>query len=434
MPSISFPGFGKGHTGKRNLNSLIAAFQFTRLKHDIGGWRQAIGEMEQAWFPHRVKAQRIYIDTVVNSHVHSCLERRYDLVLLKEYGLYAGEECDEKQTELLRAEWVTNLMKYALEADPFGYSLISLGDIVDNKFPNLTLVPRENISPDREQLCSIVYQVSGEQFNDPTNEIYNWCIWVNTPSDKGTSKCGYGLLYKVANLEIFLRNLLGSNANYNERYGQPMRHAKSTKLDGPEYDQLVAAVRDAGENSWVVTDPTDEIIFIEAKGGGAGQGFKTYDNFETRLEKKISNVFLGHPDALHSTAGKIGGNQDGDNSAVQQALEDLETKLCTRIENLFNDQVIPKLLAIGFPIQPGLKFRFKNDKEKEEIRKKQDESLQATATAVKTFSDAGYEVAEKWLQEHTGIEITKKQEPKPEQEEEKLDPKTAKNLAKIYGF
>lgn len=419
--------FGKGHTGKRSLNSLIAAFQFTRLKHDIRGWREALSEMEQGYYPHRVKAQRIFIDTVINPHVHACLERSRDLVLLKEYGLFSGDTCDEDQSKLLRADWTQNLMRYALEAREFGYSLISLGDMINNAFPHLTIVPRENVSPDREIVSPLVYQINGEKFNDPSSEFYNWCIWVTTPSDKGTSPCGYGLLYKIANLEIFLRNLLGSNANYNDKYGQPLRRAKTSKLEGKEYDELEAFLRDAGENGYIIHDHNDEVDFI-TPAAGQGQGFKTYDNFETRLEKKISKVILGHADALDSTPGKLGA-ADGLESAVAQALEDLETKLCTQIENLFNDQVIPKLIAIGFPIKQGLVFKFKNDKEKEEIREKQDKSLQATATAIKTLSDAGFEVSEKWLSDHTGIEITKKEAPEPPP----LDAQTQQRLKNIYN-
>lgn len=426
LPSVSF---SFGNKSKRAISSFISQFQFTRLKHDITMWRDALYEMENAYFPHRVKAQRVYIDTVINSHVHSCISRRIDLVLLKEFELVNGETCDDKATELLRSEWFTNLLRYSLEADLYGYSLIELGDIVDNSFPNLRVVPRENISPDREVLSRITYNISGEAFNDPTYELYPWVIWVNTPSDKGTSRCGYGLLYKVANLEIFLRNLLGSNANYNDRYGMPLRHAKTAKTEGDEYEKLVAAVRDAGENAWLVTDLQDEINFEVAQAGN-GQGFKTYENFEQRLEKKISKVLLGHADALDSTPGKLGGDQ-GEKSPVSQALEDLESSLATKMENLINDQVIPKLLTIGFPIAPGLRFRFKNDKEKEEIREKKDASLQATATAVKTFSDAGYEVDEKWLCEHTEIPLKKKEIPEPIKTG--LEEKTKQAIKNIYN-
>lgn len=420
LPTITW---GKS---KRSIRGLVSRFQFVRLKHDIEGWRGALSEMENAYYPHRVKAQRIYIDTVINPHVHACISRRADLLLLKEFELVNGETCDEEATKRLNSKWFTNLRRYALEADLFGYSLIELGDLVEDKFPNLTIVPRENISPDRETVSPLVYQISGEQFNDPSNQYYNWTIWVNTPSDKGTSICGYGLLYKIAHLEIYLRNLLGSNANYNDRYGQPIRHAKTSKTDGKEYDELVASVRDMGENGWIVTDLNDELELIQAQTGN-GAGFKTYENFEQRLEKKISKVLLGHSDALDSTPGKLGGQQDGKESAVAQALEDLESSLANNFENLMNDQVIPKLISIGYPINPSLKFRFKNDKEKEEIREKQDKSLQATATAVKTLSDAGFEVSEKWLQEHTGIDITKKKESEPT-----FDASVQKKLQNLY--
>ncbi len=425
----NFMSFG-GKRDSRRPSSYISPIQFVRLRQDIQSWREAISEAENAYYPHRVKLQRIYMDTVLNGHIHACLKRRNDLVMLKDFGFFSGETCDEETTERFRSKWFYEFMRYALEAKYFGYSLIELGNIINDEFPELGILRRENISPDRETLSSLVYMVSGENFNDPTNEFYDWCIWVPTPSDKGTSKCGYGLLYKVANYEILLKNLLGANANYNDRYGQPTRHAKTAKIDGPEYDKLLEAMRDMGENGWIITDLQDEIEFIAAQQGN-GAGFKTYDNFEKRLEQKISKVILGHADALDSTPGKLGAGQNGDESPVAQALEDIETVDARDIEYLVNDQLIPKLLKIGFPIPTGLKFKFKNDKEKEEIREKKDKSLQATATAVKTFSDAGYDVDETWLSEHTEIKLTKKK-PVDIEPKQPFDDKIKNRLNKTY--
>jgi len=160
-----FPGsFGSAPNkqgSRRFLSNYISRFQFTRLKHDSLSWKDALSEMEQGFYPHRVKAQRVYIDTVINPHVHSCITRMKDLVLLKEFGFYKGETIDEKTTELFKTEWFTNLMSYALETELFGYTLIELGDLQGNNFPNLRLLPRENISPDRETFSNITYQISG---------------------------------------------------------------------------------------------------------------------------------------------------------------------------------------------------------------------------------------------------------------------------------
>lgn len=412
--SYKFPNwanFGRGAVGKKSLRGHISPFQFSRFKHDIQGWKAAIDEMELGYYPQRIKAQRIYMDTVLNGHIESCLNRRYNLTLLKDFGFFRGETINQETTELFKTKWFYDLMKYALEARMFGYSLIEFGDIVNNSFPNLTIIPRENVSPDRKVVTSIIYQLQGEEFTDPKNPYYNWTLYVDTPSDRGTSPCGYGLLYKVANYEIFLRNILGQNANYNELFAQPLRWAKSAKMEGEEYEQLCQAMEEMGSQGWIVTDLTDEIQLLEAKGNG--QGYKTYADFEKRLEQKISKVLLGHADALDSIPGKLGGNQDGEVSPVAQALEDLETVESRFIEQLVNDQLIPKLIAIGFPIPEGLVFKFKNDKEKEEIRDKENANNKVVADIFKTIKDAGGKPDWAYFTERTGIQVTEAPEPEP---------------------
>src|SRR4051812_32189289 len=67
----------------RNLSNFITPVQLTRLKVDIAEWRRAISEAELAYLPHRVRMQRMYIDTILNGHVFGLMEARKDLTLLR---------------------------------------------------------------------------------------------------------------------------------------------------------------------------------------------------------------------------------------------------------------------------------------------------------------------------------------------------------------
>ena len=50
----------------KNLSSHISPIQFQRLRQDVLSWRDCIREAENAWYPHRVKMQQLYNDTVLN--------------------------------------------------------------------------------------------------------------------------------------------------------------------------------------------------------------------------------------------------------------------------------------------------------------------------------------------------------------------------------
>lgn len=391
----------------KNLDRYITPVQLNRIKQDIQSWREAIQEAELPFYPQRVKMQRLYQDVINDGHVFSAIERRKDLSLLKDFHIIdkSGKELEDL-TKLFKNKWFFDLMSYVLDARFFGYSLIGLGDIVDNKFPNLEVIRRHNVSPDRENLTAYVYALSGIAFNNPDNKdedgnsFYDWSIWVKTPSDIGVSPCGYGLLYKIAMYQIYIRNNIGWNADFVEMFAQPYRQAKTSKTEGPEYDQLENSMKNMGSSGYIITDPIDEISFIE--GNKSGRGHDSYDNFELRNVKVVNKLVFGHADALDSQTGKLGGED-----AAKAAVLETEKKDNRFFEYECNDQIIPKLRNIGFVIPEGTTFQFKNDREKEEQKNKEDDSNVKVATYVKTFKDAGIEVDPKFIEERTGIPVKK---------------------------
>jgi len=90
---------------------------------------------------------------------------------------------------------------------------------------------------------------------------------------------------------------------------------------------------------------------------------------------------------------------------------------------------LPKLRLLGFNIPLSDIFKFQNDSEIQEERKKEDEMNLVTATMAKTFSDAGYEVDEKYLSERTKMVIKKKEVVTPPI---KLDRNVQNKLDEMY--
>jgi len=401
---------------KKNLAGMIAPVQLQRIRQDVMSWREAIGEAENAWYPHRVKMQRLYVDTVLNGHVGACIERRKDLTQLRKFELTTPDGkvsedamlvfCDVVMKggdkTLTPKKWLSDFISYGLDSIFYGYTLISLGDVEEDSFKKITPIKRWNVSPDRMNVTNFTYSIGGTPFQD---EPYRpWHIYADTPNDIGTSPCGFGLLYKVGIYEIFLRNLLGFNGDFLEMYAQPYRVGKTMKTTEAERAELEKALRDMGSAGYAIIDPTDEIEFLETALGGTG--YKGYDNLEARCEKKISKLILGHADALDSTPGKLGSN-NGDDNPVHEALEDKQTKDGAYIENLINKELIPRMVELGFNIDPETKFSFKNDAEAAEIRMKEDESNLKTATLFKTIKDAGGSPDWEYFSKRTGIKTEK---------------------------
>jgi len=387
----------------RNLSNSISPVQLQRLRHDIAMWREAVGEAELAWFPQRVRMQRLYIDTVLNGHVFALMERRKDLTLLRDFTLTASNGAEsEAWTQYFRnQQWFQLFLEYALDALFFGYSLVALGDIKDSAFTNIQPVRRWNVSPDRENVTSLVYSLTGTPFLE---EPYaDWHIWVKTPSQNGTANCGYGLFYNIALYEIFLRNTLGFNADFVELYAMPYRVGKTTKTTEAERAELFEAIKNMGSAGFALIDPTDDISFLETRLGG--NGYQAYDNLEARCQKVISKIILGHADAADSVPGQLGNGGDRQNNPVVMAMMDKQTKDGRFIETLVNTQLLPKMRALGFTIPGNITFNFKNDGEKQALREREDASNKLTADIFQTITSAGGQPDWQYFTARTGIPV-----------------------------
>jgi hypothetical protein len=380
----------------------------------------------------------MFIDTVLNGHVDACMQRRKNLTLLKDFRIVnaAGTE-NEKLTKLFRKRWFSQYCSYVLDAQFYGYSLISLGDLVADEFPQLTTIRRFNVSPDRKNVTSYVYSLSGAQFLEEPYRLWN--VWVPTPTEIGVSLVGYGLLYKVAMYEIICRNTLGFNTDAAELYGMPVRVGKTQKTNEDERAVFEQSLAQMGSAGYILMDMMDELDLVESKGNG--QGFKIYESLESRCEKKISKILLGHADALDSVPGKLGAGQ-GEESPVQQALDDVATIdhrfLCDNI----NTELLPRLREMGIAIPEDHYFEIKNDAEKEEIRMREDDSNKKTAEIAQTMKNAGLQMDPAYFQERTGIPTSKMEIPEPlkpgaekeegEEESNKLSKKIKARLNELY--
>ncbi len=418
--AITILGYTFGRqVNDKNLNTFPAKVSVQRIRQDIATWRAAITEAEQEYYPFRVKMQTLFVDTALNGHVTACVEKRKNLTLLRELKF----DDNEQMEQMFKTQWFQDMINYCLDAIFYGYTLVGLGDIVNSSFPNLISCKRWYISPDRYNIASYMYNVYGANFNE--DPYKNWHIWCDTPSENGQSTCGYGLFYKVAMYEILCRNLIGFNSDAAEVYGMPIRWGKTNKTEESERSEFLSALVNMASNASVVTDLNDEIELIQNNAGSTG--YKIFEDLEKRCEAKISKVLLGHADALDSTPGKLGSEQNG---AATKALEEIASKDGRYIESIINGQILPKLKDLGFNIPNGV-AKFANDTELEELRTRVDASNKVTADIALTMSQAGLKMDAKYFEERTGIPtIDAPQTPIPTKEP--LSTKIKNKLDELY--
>lgn len=385
----------------KNLNSFTSRTGLNRIRQDVSTWRDAMREAEAGQFPHRVKMQRLFVDTVLNGHVSACIEKRKNLTLLRDIEVYNSDQSENEELEaLFETEWFRQFMSYALDAIFYGYSLISLGDIINGQYSKIDIIKRWYISPDRLNVTIHQYNLSGYEFLKPPYDL--WHVWCTTPSENGMSNVGYGLLYKVAVYEIINRAMLGFNADAAELYGQPIRVGTTTKTDEGERAEFASMLSQMGSSGWIVKDQLDSIEILQNTMGSTG--FNIYADLEKRNEAKISKIILGHADALDSTPGKLGSDANG---AAITALREIQTNDGKYIENIVNGLLIPKMRQVGFAIPEGVYFKFEDNEDQEAMELAELDKQKKLADITQVLKNSGYAVDPMWLAEELEIPLIK---------------------------
>ena len=425
-------GFPRGLPTPTSLSNYITPVQFQRLAHDIKMWREAIIEAELAWYPMRVRMQRMYMDVYESPIIKPFLLRWLELNLQRDWSIYqlkGGKriQSDDLTDQLNEQAWFADYFQYVMESQLFGYKLIELGDIVNDGFPNISFTRPENIRPDsrtydnnRQQpiVTSLIYMLDGVHIKeDPLLDMCNH--WIPTKTNRGVSSCGYGLLYNISLLEIHLRHVLEWNVDYVEMFGQPIKKGFTNKIGKARqaFEQFLAS---AGSNAYVLLDKGtgDDVSYEMAS--NAGTAWKSYDNLTERLEGVVSQILLGHTDAIKSVPGKLGGmqaaNKDGFNeSLVEQAMNAKQTTSGDFACRAINEIGAPRFRRLGKYVKSklienlipeGYKFGLLNDKEDAEIRRRRNASNQVESTVMLNLYNAGLKMSAEDASKYMGLSLS----------------------------
>ncbi len=411
---------GRGLVTPQHLSRSIAPIQFERWAADIQDWRSAMREMELAFFPFRTKAVRIYIDTWENVFVKSLVSRMKELVLQREPIIYQWKTVKGKRRKVVSNDlsqqlnsnfWFQEYRSLTLDAILWGFRLIELGELdtsSENIFPELTFTRPENIRIDLWRgalLTSIPYYIDGiEVQNDDV--IKMWNHYIPTKSNRGVSPCGYGMLYNISEYAIHLKHLLGWRLDFIENYGQPTRVGTTSK-QGNARKKFEQFLSNPSANQYVLLDrgTNDEFRLEQSQGAGNGTAWKSHGDAAAFLKRELSQLGLGHEDAMITTPGKVGANVTNNKDGFNESI--LETAINQK-QIIYSDFEISKLNEVSFPafrklakytgckmldfVPEGYVYGLSNDKEDQEVVRRFNSNMEAKGKWLLSFYNAGLQV------------------------------------------
>jgi hypothetical protein len=99
---------------KQSLTKYITPVQLYRMKFDVRSWREAVAEAELAYYPQRIKMQRMFLDTALNGHVKACVTKRKRLTTLRQHGFFSDTDT-LIETDIFKKKWFRKFLNMYLK-------------------------------------------------------------------------------------------------------------------------------------------------------------------------------------------------------------------------------------------------------------------------------------------------------------------------------
>lgn len=337
----------KSASEARSIIMALARTTDALTRKDLADWRAAWQLAINVDNPNRRRLYDIYSDVSVDMHLSGCIQQRSGYVLSRSFKLVDAKGSENTEAHhFFDQEWFDHLVDIILDTNYWGHSLIELGPLTTDGDGCLTLsdvylVPRRHVIPEFGRCVVNVGDDwrSGIDYRRPPYAAS--LIEVGHADD-------LGLFLKAAQATIPKKNALSFWDAFAEIFGMPMRVAKTATRDPKEWQRLQSMLQDAGSALSMITSADTDIQFVES---GKGDAYNVYDRRIDRANSEISKLIIGQTMTIEDGSSL---SQSQTHLQVFMNLVERDRKL---IRNVVNNQLIPRMVALGFPVA-ALRFEW----------------------------------------------------------------------------
>ena len=314
-------------------------------KRDLAEWRAAQQMAISVENPSRQRLYDIYRDVELDLHLSGCIGQLQGFIMGKSFKLTRPDGDDDPEAlRYFETAWFKQLIRYSLQARYWGHSLIELGNVVTREdglktFDGVELIPRKHVIPEFGRVTRDpgMSWESGIPYREPPYS--DWLIEVGARDD-------LGLYLKAATSTIPKKYALAFWDAFAEMFGLPIRIAKTASRSQKDIDELGTMMEKMGYKAWAVLPQEAE---IELKESARSDAYNVYDKRVERANSELSKLVLFVTMTI----------EDGASLSQSQVhykiLENLVFEIADGIRDMVNDQLIPKMVKLGFPVA-GLRF------------------------------------------------------------------------------
>ena len=286
--------------------------------------------------------QDAHIASTVETLESQIVGERYMLAKQNEKGRYVK---DIEETRKIQGTQFIKLIRGIAEAKLYGFTGIEILPDIDprtGKLKYINILERRNILPDQRRIVQRQGQWSpGWNFDDP--KFSDNYILINSGN--------LGLFSATTPLILAKKFTTANYVNFSHTYGQPIIHGKTEGESTADRQRLANEIASAATNKVIVTGLNDE---VDIKNFASVNSEKIFTGLIEHANSEVSNIILGSESIAGATQAYVGSTR-----AHQDIFRDRIAVYREFIENVMNEEVIPRLVVMGY-IKPGLEFKYSN--------------------------------------------------------------------------
>lgn len=357
----------------------IIKTQLVRSRATISRWTKAVSAAENIERPDRMELMRIYQEIDRDAHLKSLITQRTNAVLSTPFYLFrsGSDEPDMDQTDKFNADWFTQFMELALDSVFYGHSLIQFGEIMNDRFRSVELVPREYVIPEKHAVRKRMGDEPSIFYDQPPFD--RWSIGVGDPRD-------LGVLNNAVPLLIYKKDVLAAWSEYADLFGAPIRIGRTDVMNEVKKANMDEMLTNMGSMAWGTFDQDDQLELVESNNRDA---FNVFREMVNTANAELSKLIVGQTGTTDEKSFV------GSAEVHERVFNTYSATDKRMIENVVNNQLLPIMVKHGM-IPDGMEFAFDYT---EKLTLDQKREVIATLSPF-------YEFDPEWITEQFGVPIT----------------------------